>query len=146
MKCEYALWFRQESATGPKFESTESSPYSPNLYFSKLHFNMVVLSKPRHFEWLFFQVFRVKFVSIPLRSSACYVSCLSSFWFGPLNNISCYRLRSWSLCNVVLSPVAFPLLDPNILLSTLFLNTFVYVLLLIWGTNFQTHTKKQEIL
>jgi hypothetical protein len=145
MKFEYALRYGRESATGPNFEPSESNSYAPNLCLSKPYFNMIVLSNPRHFEWLILQNFRVKFVSIPLRFSAYYVPCSSS-WFGLLNNISWYRLRSCCLYNFLLSPVAFPLLDPDILLSTLFLNTLVCVLPLIWGTKFQTCIKQETKL
>ena len=54
------------------------------------------------------------------------IHCPSHFsWFDQLNNI-CWRVyRAWnvSLCSLLYSPVTSSLLGPNILLSTLFLNT-----------------------
>jgi hypothetical protein len=57
-----------------------------------------------------------------------------------------YKLRSSSLCSFLRHPITSTLFDPNILLSTLFPNTPVYVRLWMSEIKFHTHTEPRAKL
>jgi hypothetical protein len=57
-----------------------------------------------------------------------------------------YRLLSSSLCSLPYSPVTSSLSGPNILLSTLFLNTLGLLSPSVWVTKFHPHRKQREKL
>jgi hypothetical protein len=55
-----------------------------------------------------------------------------------------HKLWSSSLCSFRQPPIISSLFDPNILLSTLFSNTFSHVPRLMSETDYLTHTKQQS--
>jgi hypothetical protein len=57
-----------------------------------------------------------------------------------------YKLWSSIFCNLLCSPLTSSLLDPNILLRTLFWNTLSLYLPLLWETKFHTHTKQMTVV
>jgi hypothetical protein len=77
-------------------------------------------------------------------SHACYIPRSShppSFYHH--NIISWSKLWSSSLCSLLQPHTTSSLLGQNILLNTLFSNTLICVLLLVWETKFHRHTKQQ---
>ena len=57
-----------------------------------------------------------------------------------------YKPYSSSLCNLLHSPVTSTLLDPNILLNTMFSNTLSFIPPAMSATKLHTHTKEQAKL
>jgi len=92
----------------------------------KIHLNIIIPSKPRSPKWSlslrFARQNSVYTSHVPIRSTCpahLIILCLTTrIIFGEQ-----YRSLSYSLCSFLHSPVTSSLLDPNILLSTLFSNT-----------------------
>jgi hypothetical protein len=83
----------------------------------------------------------------PVCTSHLYRTCYISFFF--LTRIifgEHYRSLSSSLCSFLHSLVPLSLLHPNILLSTLFINTFTPVPPSVLATKLHTHTEQQAKL
>jgi hypothetical protein len=94
---------------------------------SKIHFNTILPSMSRSSYWsLSFCVFHENPISIPLRSNMSYMPCPNYCLWSDYSNYfgEEYKLWSTSLWNFLQSSITSPLLGPNILLSTLFSNTF----------------------
>jgi len=120
--------------------------HAPTSHFLKIHFNMILLSRPGSSKWSLY-------IGFPHQNPACtfplpYISaCPSHLILLDLFNRKTFSDQfsslSFSLCSFLHSSVTSSLFGPNIHLSILFSNTFSLRFSLTWATKFQTHTKPQ---
>jgi hypothetical protein len=128
-----------------KFLTT--GPYSDQMhslhtflpYFCKIHSSITLPSTSRSSEWSFpFRSSNQNIVRISHPSSTYYMLHLSHPpWFDQV-----YKLWSSLLCSLLHPSNTSYFFSPDILLSTLYLNT-LSVLHLLWETKFHTHTVLQ---
>jgi len=108
-------------------------------YFSKIYSDIILPSMPMSSEWsLHFKFSNQNVVWISHISHACYMLHPShSPWFGHPTNILWNKIVT-KLLTVQSSQTShhFSLLGPNIHLSTLFSNTSVYAVSLVWDQAF----------
>jgi hypothetical protein len=94
-------------------------------YFPKIHSNIILISTSRSYKWsLAFRILNQNIVCISQLSHPCYIPC-SCHLLALITLIVFHqacKLQSSSLCSLLQLPTSSYLLDPNVLLSTLFLN------------------------
>jgi hypothetical protein len=119
----------------PVLSQTNPIHKHPNS-FAKIYSNNIFPSTPRSSEWSFpFRFSNQHFICISHLSYACYIprpSLLESITLTVFGQA--YKLRSSSFCVLIQPPATSSPLCPNILLSTLFSDTLIYVTSLVWGT------------
>jgi hypothetical protein len=131
-------------ATCPYTEPYQSSP-CPLFHVLKIHFNIILPSTPGSSRWSLSLRFphQNPVSNFPL-SYTCYMSAqLIHIDLINLIILGEERSISSSLCSYLYSLVIWSLLRPNILLCTLFSNTFDLIFPSLWATKFQTHAKLQ---
>ena len=123
MEPQGSLPHSQVPATCPCPKPARSSPY-PHIL--KIHLNITLPSKPGSPKWSLSLRFPhqnpVYASSLPRK---CYMPHLFHFsWFDQPNNVWWgVQISQLLFCSFLHPPVTSSLLDPNILLSTLFSNT-----------------------
>ena len=121
MEPEGSLPHSQVPASCPCPQTDESSPY-PHIHFLKVHLNIILSSTPGSPKWSlslnFPQQNPVYVSSLP---HTCYMPhSYSSRLYHPNNIGEEYRSLNSSLCCFLHFLVTSCLLDPNILLNTIF--------------------------
>jgi hypothetical protein len=109
-------------------------------YFPKIRYNIFLPSTPRSSEWSLPLSFSDHFSSFPCLLHTppphfILLDVITLIKFG-----KDYKLRSSSLCGLLQSPSTSFHLGSNVLLTTLFWNTFV--LSVVWETKFLTRAEQ----
>ena len=121
------LHYRFYQCPPPVPNLSQISPvHAPQSHFLKIHFNIILQSRPGFAEWtLSFRFPHQNPVCTPSHPHTCYIPRpLHSSRFDHPKNIGWgVQIIKLSLRSFLHSPVTSSLLGPNILLSALFLNT-----------------------
>ena len=125
MEPECSLPHSHMLTTCPYPEPTRSSP-SVTSRFLKIFHNIIFPSRSGSSKWPLFSGFPTKTLYEPLLSpirAKCPAHLILVDWMTRIIFYELYRSLSSSLCSFLHCPVTSSLLDPNILLITLFSNT-----------------------
>jgi len=138
MEHEGSLQCSQEPATGLCPEPDASNSHLPTLFLISFHLRQGL---PRD---VFHSGFPTKILCLSLRC-VLHVLTISSHHDLIILIIlgEAYKLWSFSSCGLLQPPATSSLLGQNILISTLFSKTLIYVLLLGRETKFHIHIKQQ---
>lgn len=126
------LWNPKAYCRAHKMQTTVSvlcqiNPIHPGFNVTEIRFNINLTFMPWSFQFSFpFRLFNQTFLHIP-QFSMCDI-CSAHFILLELLNLTIHAegCKPWSykMCNFLQPSVNSPLLDSNILLPTLFSNTF----------------------
>ena len=145
MEPEGSLPHSQQSATCPYPKPDGFRPCSPS-HFSKIHFNIILLSVPGSSKWPSVRFPHQNPVRVSPLSHTCYIPRPNhSSWFHHPGNIwwtvQCLKLLG-SFCPCYLVPLKCKYPPQRSILDT----ALAYVSPSIWDTRFHTYTKQQAKL
>ena len=122
MEPEGSLPHSQEPATCHYPDPARSSPYPPTSHLLQIHLNIILSSAPGSPSGFLTKALYTPLLSTLRAIRPTYLILLDFITRAILGEQ--YRSVSSSLCSFLQSPVTSSLIGPNILLNTLFSNTF----------------------